>query len=71
MDCLPVFEPNDYFWEHHQKKDGTEAEEKWETYARVVRQIMANHGGFKTSDLTMDDKLAYKEELMKLYKEGK
>ena len=32
---------------------------------------MANHGGFKMSDLTMDDKLAYKEELKKLSKSGK
>ena len=33
--ALPVFMPNDYFWQHHQRQ----GEEKWETYARVVREI--------------------------------
>ena len=37
VDCLPVFKPNDYFWEHHWKQEGTVTEEKWETYARVIR----------------------------------
>jgi hypothetical protein len=35
---LPVFEPNDYFWKHHWQEG---KEEKWEAFARVVRQIMA------------------------------
>jgi hypothetical protein len=35
---LPVFEPNDYFWNHHW--DGKE--EKWLTYANVIRQIIAD-----------------------------
>ena len=30
---MPVFRPNQFFWENHQR----EGEEKWETYARVVR----------------------------------
>ena len=30
---LPVFEPNEFFWEHHW--DGKE--DKWLLYARVVR----------------------------------
>lgn len=34
QDRLPVFCPNDYFWEHHWNKD---KEEKWEAYARVMR----------------------------------
>ena len=66
QDCLPVFTPNDYFWENHWRKEGEDKEEKWEAFARVVRQIMAEHGGYKLSDLTMDDKLVYKSELKKL-----
>ena len=67
LDCLPVFKPNDYFWEHHQKK----GEEKWETFARAIREIMANHSGQKLCDLNMDDKLEYKKQLTELTKEGK
>ena len=37
---LPIFRPNDYFYEHHQKPN----EEKWETYARVIRDLMSEHG---------------------------
>ena len=60
VDTLPVFAPNDYFWEHHWNREGNNKEEKWEAYARVLRQIMSDHGQFPLSDLTMDDKLAYK-----------
>ena len=34
---LPVFTPNEYFFKNHQRVD----EEKWETYARVIRDLMA------------------------------
>jgi len=44
---LPVFKPNDYLFKHHQK----EGEEQWETFARVVREVMAKHGGLKLSNL--------------------
>ena len=54
---LPVFKPNDYFFENHQKKD----EEKWETYARIVREIMAKEGGYELSDNTIEDKFEYKK----------
>ena len=30
---FPVFKPNEYFFKNHQK----EGEEKWETYARIIR----------------------------------
>lgn len=30
---LPVFEPNEYFWQHHWQEG---KEEKWEAYARVI-----------------------------------
>ena len=43
---LPVFKPNDYFFEHHQQKD----EEKWQTYARVIRELMAKYGNLKLSE---------------------
>ena len=54
---MPVFEPNAYFFEHHQRKD----EEKWQTYARVIRDIMADVGGLELSDLTIEDKFEYKK----------
>lgn len=44
---FPVFEPNDYFFKNFQQ----EGEEKWETFARVIRDIMAEHTGLIKSDL--------------------
>lgn len=43
---LPIFTPNEYFFSHHQEV----GEEKWQTYARVVREIMAEVGGYETVD---------------------
>ena len=63
---LPVFEPNEYFWEHHWQKG---KEDLWEAYARVVRQIMSEVGGLKLSNLTMQDKFDYIEQLNKLQRE--
>jgi len=40
MKVFPTFKPNEYFWEHHQK----EGEEKWETYARAIREIIHEGG---------------------------
>ena len=68
VDYLPVFKPNDYFWEHHWQKD---KEEQWEAYARVVRQIICDHGGFEMSDLEFKDKKEYQQKLKELYKGGK
>ena len=62
---LPVFAPNDFFWKHHWREG---KEEKWEAFARAVRQIMAETGNFKTSDLTMQDKFDYIEKLKGRYK---
>lgn len=62
---LPVFEPNDYFWKHHWQEG---KEEQWEAYARVVRKIMAEVGGFKLCDLAMQDKFTYKKALSELRK---
>ena len=58
VDYLPIFKPNDYFWENHWHEG---KEEKWEAYARAVRAIMAEHGNYKLSDLEMQDKLKYKQ----------
>jgi len=56
---LPVFEPNDYFFKNHQKEN----EEKWETYARVLREIMAKEGGYALSDNTIEDKFEFKKQI--------
>lgn len=40
---MPIFQPNDYFWQNHWK-EGTE--QKWEAYAKVVRRIIADQGNF-------------------------
>ena len=53
---MPVFEPNEYFWKHHW--DGKE--EKWVAYARAVRQIMGETGGFPLVDMNVEDKLEYR-----------
>jgi len=55
---LPVFEPNEFFWKNHWQEG---KEEKWEAYARVLREIMAEVGGLKLSDLQAEDKLVYKD----------
>ena len=54
---LPNFEPNDYFWKNHWQEG---KEEKWEAFARAMREIMADVGGFKLSELSMEHKLEYK-----------
>jgi hypothetical protein len=65
----PVFEPNDYFFEHHW--DEKSGEEKWEAYARVIREIIANSFNFKLSELSMEDKKKYKEEMKAALKNPK
>ena len=55
VNYLPDFCPNDYFWKHHW--DGKE--EKWETFARAVRDIISEVSGLQKSDLQMEDKFAY------------
>ena len=54
---LPVFRPNDYFWKTHQRKD----EEKWQTYARVMREIMAEVSGLPLEDQFIEQKFRYRE----------
>lgn len=57
MSELPVFAPNEYFWQNHW--DGKE--EKWVAYARAIRSIIAEEGGFELIDATMEQKLEYKK----------
>jgi hypothetical protein len=38
---LPIFRPNEYFFKNHQN----EGEQRWETYARVIRTIMSETMG--------------------------
>jgi len=65
---LPTFCPNDYFWEHHWNKD---KEEKHEAFARVMREIIANHIGYKTCEMNQDDKAIYVSELKNIASGGK
>lgn len=57
MHEMPVFEPNDYFWAHHW--DETK-EEKWQAYARVMRKIMCQQGGFVEYNCSLEDKYLFK-----------
>ena len=54
---MPVFAPNDFFWRNHW--DGKE--EKWVAYARAVRQIIIEQGGFEDTQCDLNDKVAYKQ----------
>ena len=54
---LPVFEPNEYFFQHFQKP----GEEQWETYMRVIREIMGENLGKGHSDAKLEDKFEYKD----------
>ena len=65
--ALPVFQPNDYFFQNHQK----EGEEKWETYMRVIRDIMSDALGCPKCDLSIEDKFKFKELIYPKYKKGK
>ena len=54
---LPTFKPNEFFFNRY----GMSGEEKWETYARVVREIMAENSHLKMSDKTIEDKFEYRK----------
>ena len=55
----PTFVPNEYFWRNHW--DQKSGEERWEAYARVMREVIAYGHDFTVSDLSMEDKLYYKK----------
>ena len=56
---MPIFAPTEYFWNNFW--DGKNEEDKWKVYADAVREAMAEVGGFKLSDSTLEDKMAYKD----------
>ena len=53
---LPIFRPNEYFFKTHQR----EGEEKWQAYARVIRDLIAEHGNLQLANLEIEDKFEYK-----------
>ena len=64
---MPTFTPNDYFWKHHWDSS---KEEKWEAYARAVREIMCDYGGLKVSEHDIRDKINYENLVAKRIKRG-
>jgi 1-acyl-sn-glycerol-3-phosphate acyltransferase len=56
---LPVFEPNEYLWEHHQKK----GEDKITCYMRVMRKIMLDNSDLKDTHLKSEDRIEYMKAL--------
>jgi hypothetical protein len=56
VNYLPDFCPNDYFWKHHWQEG---KEEKWEAFARAVRDIISETSGLEKSDLQMEDKFVF------------
>jgi len=60
LKIYPVFKPNEYFWANHW--DEASGEQKWEAYARVVREeIIAKSFNFKLSSISMEDKFTFKD----------
>ena len=59
MKQYPTFKPNEYFFEHHW--DPKSGEEKWQAFARVIRDIIQKGFDFKISNLSMENKLEYKQ----------
>lgn len=53
---MPVFRPNDFFWANHQQP----GEERWETYARVLRKLMSEVGDLPLSEEKIEQKFEYK-----------
>ena len=54
---MPIFRPNEYFYKHHKK----EGEEDYQAFMRVVRELMAEVGGFELVDESIEDKFEYKK----------
>ena len=65
---MPIFKPNEFFFKHHQR----EGEEKYQTFMRVVREIMAEVGDLELVDEFLEDKFEYKKLLFpgKQYTKG-
>ena len=41
---MPVFAPNEYFWNNYW--DGKDPDTKWKVFAEAVREAMAEVGGY-------------------------
>lgn len=54
---MPIFKPNDYFFKNHQ----LEGEEKYQTFMRVVRELMGEVGSLELIDESIEDKFEYKK----------
>lgn len=59
MKVYPVFQPNEFFWKNHW--DEKSGEQKWEAYARVIREIIAKSHGFELAEISMEHKFTYKD----------
>ena len=51
----PVFKPNQYFWDHHQR----EGEKQAITYMRVIREIILKEDKFNDSQASVADQFGY------------
>jgi hypothetical protein len=58
---LPVFTPNEYFFNQHRQG----GEEKWETFQRVIRNLMSEHSGLPLAEIDIEDKYRYKSLIFK------
>ena len=60
MKIFPVFKPNEYFWKNHW--DESSGEQKWEAFARVVRNdLIAKSMNLELSDIAVEDKAEFKD----------
>jgi hypothetical protein len=62
---LPVFKPNDFFWENHWKPN-QDKEEKWQTFARVVRKIIMKQESLKETSIVAEDRFEFLKNLHQL-----
>jgi len=62
---FPVFRPNEYFWKNHHK----EGEERWQTYARAIREIIHEGGDipYCKTNIACEDKWALASEFFPSY----
>lgn len=52
---LPPFQPNEHLFEKYAEK----GKERWQVYAWCLRDVMAEAGGFKVTEVPNRAKLAY------------
>ncbi|CAI2373035.1 unnamed protein product [Moneuplotes crassus] len=57
---LPIFEPNEYLYKNHLKP----GEEKWVPFSRAVRESIAETLQLPTSEATLSEKLACKDQYL-------